>query len=244
MMNHKQYIIGDPDAGILLLQMVDDHDMEVIGQEAAYIRELTGEKDFCLAAVKVNSWNHDLSPWPAPAVFGNEDFGDGAETLLEEVLTEVIPSLCGAASIPGSGADDISGSSADDISGTGADRKIYIGGYSLAGLFALWAGYQTDRFRGVAAASPSVWFPGFIEFMKDNRFRADAAYLSLGDREEKTRNPVMAQVGRAIREAQSILDEAGTDCVLGWNPGNHFREPDLRTAKAFAWLINRESGRE
>ena len=49
----------------------------------------------------------------------------------------------------------------------------------------------------------------------------------------------MSQVGRAIREAEEILHQAGTDCLLEWNKGNHFKEPDLRTAKAFAWLMNR-----
>ena len=65
------YTYGDPEADILLIQMVDDHDMEVIEQEVSYICELTGGKGFCLKAVKVNSWNNDLSPWPSPAVFGN-----------------------------------------------------------------------------------------------------------------------------------------------------------------------------
>ena len=76
--------------------------------------------------------------------------------------------------------------------------------------------------------------------MKDNKLHADAVYLSLGDREEKTRNPVMARVGDAIREAYDHLQKAGTDCVLEWNKGNHFKDADLRTAKAFAWLMNRE----
>ena len=26
--------------------------------------------------------------------------------------------------------------------------------------------------------------------------------------------------------------------TLEWNPGNHFKEPGLRTAKAFAWVMN------
>ena len=64
-------------------------------------------------------------------------------------------------------------------------------------------------------------------------------YLSLGDREERTRNPVLSTVGDRIREAYELLRDTGTDCVLEWNRGNHFKEPDLRTAKAFAWLINR-----
>ena len=59
----------------------------------------------------------------------------------------------------------------------------------------------------------------------------------LGDREEKTRNPVMAAVGDRIRELHALLAARGTDCVLEWNPGNHFREPELRTARAFAWLL-------
>ena len=78
--------------------------------------------------------------------------------------------------------------------------------------------------------------------MRENRILAEAVYLSLGDREEKTRNPVMAKVGSAIKEGYSILTETGTDCVLEWNKGNHFKEPDLRTAKAFAWLMNRGQG--
>ena len=147
-------------------------------------------------------------------MFGNEDFGDGAEETLHFLLEEVL---------------------ADSSAG-----KVYIGGYSLAGLFALWAGYQSDRFDGIAAASPSIWFPHFTEYMKNNMTQVDAVYLSLGDREERTRNPVMSQVGSAIREAESILKEAGIDCILEWNKGNHFKEPDLRTAKAFAWLMNRE----
>jgi len=208
---------GEQDADTLLLQMVDDHDLDVIEQEISHIRELTSGQRFCLKAVKVRNWNLDLSPWPAPAVFGNEDFGDGAAETLEFLLKEVIPDLPDAQARMW--------------------NRIYIGGYSLAGLFALWAGYQTDRFAGIAAASPSIWFPGFTQYMRENIIHADHICLSLGDREERTKNPVMAQVGNAIRDAHSILESAGKDCILMWNKGNHFKEPGLRTAKAFAWLM-------
>ena len=77
----------------------------------------------------------------------------------------------------------------------------------MAGLFALWAAGQTDRFSGVAAVSPSVWFPGFLEEMKSRRVQSDCIYLSLGDKEEKTRNPVMAQVGDCIRDGFAWLKE-------------------------------------
>ena len=204
---------GDSAADTLLIQMVDDHDLEVIEKETAHIKELTGGQNFCLKAVRVNSWNTDLSPWPAPAVFGDEDFGEGASRTLEILLREIIPEILSE------------------------NEKIYLGGYSLAGLFALWAGYQTDFFEGIAAASPSIWFPGFTDYMRANTFRAGAVYLSLGDREERTKNPFMSQVGNAIRDGYAVLRNAGFNCTLEWNKGNHFKNPDLRTAKAFAWLM-------
>ena len=117
-------------------------------------------------------------------------------------------------------------------------KSYYIGGYSLAGLFALWAAYQTDTFDGVAAASPSMWFPGFADYMKENEIRTDTVYLSLGDKEEKARNPVMATVGDRIREAHALLKEQGANCILEWNKGNHFKDTDLRTARAFAWVLH------
>lgn len=204
----KTYEFGERTAGICLIQPVDDHDLTGIENEYDRICELSG-KEFCLIAFKVGDWNKDLSPWNAPAVFGNEDFGDGATDTLSEIL-----SIC-----PEDG------------------RKYYIGGYSLAGLFALWASTQTDRFAGVAAASPSVWFPDFREYIEERKPLCKTVYLSLGDREEKTRNPVMATVGDKIRQMHSFLDKEGYDTILEWNEGNHFKDFDIRTAKAFAWVM-------
>ena len=173
-------------------------------------------KEFRFIATKVENWNDDLSPWKAPAVFKTEDFCGGASKTLENIIA-----LC-----------------ADK------NRKYYIGGYSLAGLFALWAACQTDIFSGVAAASPSVWFPGFIDYMKTYKMKSQNVYLSLGDREEKTRNPVMAQIGNCIKEEYRCLLENGINCILEWNKGNHFKEADIRTAKAFAWILNNDSSGE
>ena len=97
--------------------------------------------------------------------------------------------------------------------------------------------YQTDCFDGIAAASPSIWYPHFTDYMRTNTIHSKKVYLSLGDREERTRNPVMAGVGDAIRDGERILKNAGVDCVLEWNKGNHFKDADYRTAKAFAWVM-------
>ncbi len=205
----ETYLFGSESAPNVLIQPVDSHDLEGIENEVKTIRELA-DADFRMIAVRVPDWNRDLSPWTAPAVFGKEGFGDGAADFLEEILP-----LCPE------------------------DKTCYIGGYSLAGLFALWAAYRTSRFAGVAAASPSVWFPEFTDFMQANRIQSKAVYLSLGDREEKAKNPVMATVGSRIREAEGILKAQGIPCALEWNPGNHFRDADIRTAKAFAWVLTR-----
>jgi hypothetical protein len=199
---------GNPDASTVLIQLADDHDLDGIESEIAELRRLT-DTDFHLIALKVRDWNRDLSPWPAPAVFGNEDFGDGAADTLARVLE-----YC-----------------------TDSERNYIIGGYSLAGLFALWASYQTDVFSGAAAASPSVWFPKFDDYMREHTIRVGTVYLSLGDREEKTRNPVMATVGARIRAAHELLRSQGVNTILEWSKGGHFKEPDIRTAQAFAWVM-------
>ena len=203
---------GDPDASTVLVQMVDGHDLESIGSEIAEIQRLT-DRDFYLVTVKVQHWNSDLSPWKAPAVFGRENFGDGAAKTLTDVLR-----IC-----------------------SGREERTYIiGGYSLAGLFALWAAYQTDVFTAVAAASPSVWFPGFVDYMKERKPQTGSVYLSLGDKEEKARNSVMATVGDRIITAHELLKKQGVDTELEWNPGGHFMDADIRTARAFAWGMNRK----
>ena len=54
----------------------------------------------------------------------------------------------------------------------------------------------------------------------------------------------MSKVGECIREGYTGLQRKGLDCILEWNSGNHFKEPDLRTAKAAAlYKAGRAEGR-
>lgn len=250
---------GCPVAALpLLVQPADDHDLAVLDSEVAEIGRLLAEQEsgapatdgasstadgaagkvdgaqgFRLVAFKVDDWNADLSPWEAPPAFGNEPFGGKAAQTLDYIENELLPALLGE-----------SGASASDAS-------VILGGYSLAGLFALWAGTRSERFHGIAAASPSVWFPGWIEYAEkhwqsapEGTGQSDSLksgpqriYLSLGDKEERTRNQQMARVGDCIRRQHEILTAAGIANTLVWEQGNHFKEPDLRTARAFAWVM-------
>ena len=156
-------------------------------------------RNFLLAAIPVGSWNDALSPWKAPAVWGKQGFGGKAGETLRFLTEQVIPTLEQQFPLP-------------------ENVKIILGGYSLAGLFALWASTQTDLFYGVA-------------------IQAQHVYLSLGDKEERTKNTIMAAVGDHIRTLHSRLTERGADCTLEWNSGGHFKDADLRTAKAFQWVM-------
>ena len=220
-MNKKEYAISDrtcflyqdAEATHLLIQPIDEHDLEVLDQEFKAIKELS-DKSFSLVAFMIKDWSQELTPWTAPPVFGKVPFGSGAEKTLEFITSQLLPEV--QENIP----------------------HLILGGYSLAGLFALWAGYQTDLFEGIAAASPSVWYPQWIDFASENKPLAKSVYLSLGDKEEKAKNPVMAQVGNAIRKQHELLTEQKINTILEWNAGNHFVDSDKRMAKGFAWAIN------
>ena len=207
------FLYQDEAAKYLLIQPIDEHDLEVLDQEIETIKELS-DKPFSLVAFMIKDWNQELTPWVAPPVIGKTPFGDGAEKTLEFITSQLLPEV--QENIP----------------------HIILGGYSLAGLFALWAGYQTDRFEGIAAASPSVWYPQWIDFASENKPLAKSVYLSLGDKEEKAKNPIMAQVGNAIRKQHELLTGQEINTILEWNAGNHFVDSDKRMAKGFAWLLN------
>ena len=210
------HIYGEGNAEYLLLQMADEHDLEGMEREEAAIKRHTS-RPFLLAAIQVENWNDDLPPWSAPPVWGRQGFGGGAGDTLAW-LERAVPVIRRQLAIKES-------------------CKIILGGYSLAGLFALWAATQTDILYGVAAASPSVWFSGWPEYETAHPIRAKHVYLSLGDREEHTKNQTMAAVGDNIRALHSALTRRGIDCTLEWNAGGHFKDSDLRTARAFAWTM-------
>ena len=198
---------GNKTASTVLIQPVDPHGLAAAERETEQIKAATG-KDICLIATVVDEWNRDLAPWTAPAVFGNEPFGDGAKYTLEFIL-----GLC-----------------------RDEDRDYYLGGYSLAGLFSLWAAYETDVFSGIAAASPSVWYPKFTDHIRNRSIQTEAVYLSMGDGESRSKNTTLATVSDRIKETYDIIMDQNIKCTLEWNPGNHFKDPDIRCANAFIWL--------
>ena len=148
-------------------------------------------------------------------------FTGGADDYLRQLVEEIIPEA------------------EKELPGPPAWRGI--AGYSLAGLFALYAVYQTDVFSRVGCMSGSLWFPGFKEyiFSHEPKRRPDCIYFSLGDKEAKTRNPVLKTVQENTEEIQTFYQNKGIDTVFRLNPGNHFVQGSERTVAGIQWLLSK-----
>ena len=123
------------------------------------------------------------------------------------------------------------------------EQEHWLAGYSLAGLFALWSAYECDIFSGIACCSGSLWFKDWDIYMREHTLkRKCSVYLSLGGKEEKTKNAVMATVGDRTREQEKLLleDPFAERVVLEWNPGGHFADSGKRLAKGIRWMMEKE----
>lgn len=186
-----------------------------------YLNNKLPEEAYLLVAYEVEDWNHDFSIWE----YSELGFGGGGENTLEWIVQKCIPFIkdYDHERYPFHKAYD-----------------FYIAGYSLAGLFSLWSFYKTNAFKGVVCCSGSLWFPKWDEFMKSVKAPENGyAYLSLGKKEEHTKNKWMATVGERTRmqEKYLSLDEGIKKYILEWNEGGHFTEPEKRMAKGMAWML-------
>lgn len=201
----------------VLIQPTGEHEQAHLAEEAGQILQ-HAPCEALLVSFPIADWDQELSPWHARQAFGEESFGSGAGATLQWILEKLLPALRSQLHLP-------------------ENIPYILGGYSLAGLFSLWAAYQTDVFAAVAACSPSVWMDDWAEYAALHRPRTPHIYLSLGTKEHKTRNPLLRTVKERITEQEELLRQGGVDTVLEWNAGNHFQENAARTAKGFLWCI-------
>ena len=100
---------------------------------------------------------------------------------------------------------------------------------------------ETDFFSGAVCVSGSLWYPGFCEFALSHAFRRvpDGVYLSLGDRENISKNPALQKTEAVFRTLNEQYARGGLAAIFELNPGNHYRDTDLRMAKGIRWLLTR-----
>lgn len=181
------------------------------------VKALTNN-DFSLAVFDVTDWNAQFSPWTAPPVFGKDAFSGKGNDTLRFLEDEFLP----------------------EIKSKFPKSEVFLTGYSLAGLFSLWALYETDKFNGAVCCSSSLWFDKWDEYASLHRIKSPSTiYMSLGDREEKTKNKVMSKVGdRTRRQAEILKEDPNVEKLyFEWNEGGHFVEPLKRVAKGITRIL-------
>ena len=161
-----------------------------------------------------------MSPWYMPSIYSKEkSFSGGADEYLRLLIDEILPKA------------------REMIEGEPGFTGI--AGYSLAGLFAVYAMYKTDVFDRVASMSGSLWFYDFMEYCKRNNCRKlpDKIYFSLGDKEANTRNPILKTVDDNTRELSEYFKKLGSEVIFELNNGNHFTDTVPRSAKGIKAIL-------
>ena len=182
------------------------------------------EQPMALVAVAPKSWDNDLTPWPAPPVFrGGRAYEGAAAAQLALLGREIMPWTEALLAQHGM-----------------APSFSALAGYSLAGLFTAWAATQCSLFERIASVSGSLWYPDFVKYVAANRPNpcVRCAYFSLGDAEPRTRNRAMRSVLEDTRQVAERFEQAGVVTRFELNPGNHFMDEDLRTARGIRWLLD------
>lgn len=171
--------------------------------------------DYRIVAFEIKNWDSELTPWSME--LNGRNFGaEGKKTL--DFLEKLIIIL--RLRFP--------------------ETSYYIAGYSLAGVFALYSTTQSQFISGAVSASGSLWYRDFVEFIVGNMPDYSKVYLSLGDKEEKTKHEIMKTIGAKTIEAYEGLKAKGVKCTLVMNPGGHFNEPDKRLFLGMKWILDNQ----
>ena len=175
---------------------------------------------FNLVTISGLHWNQELSPWPVETVVSRDDnFSGEAPSWLPLLTGEVVPQI-------------------EDLLDAPPSWRC-LAGYSLAGLFAVWAAHQSSLFTRILSASGSMWYPGWLDYATHHTpaVTLNGVYLSVGDKESTSRNAVLQTVGENTHRLADLMAQRGLNVKFELNPGNHFKNPPMRVAKGIKWLL-------
>lgn len=174
----------------------------------------------------VRNWNRSLTPWAAPGLYrGEPDFGGEAAATLAQLVDDTIPHIESHANL--------------------RPRARAICGYSLGGLFALYALTHADAFAACACVSGSVWYEGWTDYLHglDQDLSGRFAYLSLGTKERRAARPLLKTVQDRMEACANVLDAHGCEVEYRLVPGGHLQHVSPRLEMGLdaldAFLTNR-----
>lgn len=176
--------------------------------------------NFILVNISNINWNDLMTPWKCCDLLKKGDtFNGDADNYILELTRYIIP----------------------EIENKLEYSPLYYGisGYSLAGLFSLYAVYKTNVFQRVISCSGSFWYPKFVEFIKKNEFLITPLkiYLSLGDKEKNSKNEFLRDVQKNTEDIYQFYISKGINIKYELNFGGHFKDCDLRLAKGIKDII-------
>ncbi len=170
------------------------------------LKGLSEKHGISVVLIEDVNWNDDLTPWPAAGVFKKaKPFGGKAAAFLDKLTHEIIPET------------------ERDLGIEDAERTLL--GVSLSGLFAVWSAFNTDVFTNIISISGSLWYDGFVEWMKEQTPSPQLKKICmlLGEKEKNAKEKRMSAVEERTLAAADILKEksqATVTCELV--EGTHF----------------------
>ena len=180
--------------------------------EHTWLESMAAGHEANFVVISGMNWDEDLTPWKAPGLKGGE-FAGKAKCFLEMLNADLFFNLEASLRI--------------------AKPQRSIVGVSLSGLFAVWASLSMPLFSAVGSVSGSLWYDGFLEWMKEHTDTVtERYYFSLGDKEKDGKNRRLASVEEATLEAVELLKSVGKDVTFEYNEGNHFGPLIERIEKA------------
>lgn len=181
------------------------------------LKGLSEKYEVSIVVIEEVNWNDDLTPWPAEGVFKKaKPFGGQAAAFLNKLTNEKIPETERSMGIEN------------------AERTLL--GVSLSGLFALWSAFNTDAFTNIISISGSLWYDGFVEWMKEQSLspRIKKVCMLLGEKEKNAKEKRMATVEVRTQTAANILKEKTQASVtFELVEGTHFSPIMPRLERAF-----------
>ena len=165
----------------------------------------------------------DYTPWPLQASNAMpKDFGGKAAEHLTFITTKVIP-FCES-----------------EYGFSSSTEKRVIGGYSLGGLFSLYAAVNTDLFGTILSCSSSMWYPDFLDYLMEHPFKAlhPNLYMSVGDEEGLTASNLTKDQIPNTMAFKDWLEKKfqANDFKFILEEGNHGNNIPRRVERAVGWV--------
>lgn len=196
---------------VLLPERMKEADM-------TWLEEVVQKYPVNIVAISGMKWNDDLTPWKAPALNPKEeDFKGKAKNFLSSLLSDLFINTEQSLRLN--------------------HPKRHLIGISLSGLFSLWASTETNKFNSVASISGSLWYDGFVEWFKEQELHADRYFLSLGNKEVKSKNERLASVESCTESILQIIQDKSKEVTFISDEGNHFEFFKERLEKAISSAV-------